>query len=156
MGGKQGSNFYVNEYTKQEASMKWFKWIGIMSALLLIVSCFTPWVYIAMGNITVSGIDSTGTSFGKPGLLHFILSGIYILFMLVPKIWTKRANLLVCAFNLGWSIRNFIIISACYMGECPQKKSGLYLIVIASSLMLLASFFPDMKLKEEEEEASKN
>jgi len=130
---------------------KWMKWIGLMSAILLVVSCFTPWVYIAMKNITVSGIDSTGTSFGKPGFLHFILAGIYTVFTLIQKVWTKRANLLVCGFNLAWSIRNFIIISACYMGECPEKKSGLYLIVFASALMLLASFFPDMELKETDE-----
>ena len=128
--------------------MKWIKWMGIMAALLLIASCFTPWVFIAMKNITVSGVDATGTSFGKPGYLHFILSGLFICFMLIPKIWTKRANLLVCGFNLAWSIRNFIIISACYMGECPEKKPGLYLIIIASAIMLLASFFPDVKLKE--------
>src|SRR6187399_2777585 len=109
---------------------KWMKWIGLLSAVLLIVSCFTPWVYIAMKDVTVSGVESTGTAFGKPGYLHFILGGIYFLFMLIPKVWTKRANLLVCGFNLAWSIRNFIVISSCYMGECPEKKAGLYLIIV--------------------------
>ena len=135
---------------------KWMKWIGLLSAVLLIVSCFTPWVYIALKDITVSGVDSTGTAFGKPGFLHFILSGIYILFMLIPKVWTKRANLLVCGFNIAWSIRNFIVVSSCYMGECPEKKFGLYLIVISSALMMLSSCFPDMQLKETDEVKSEN
>jgi len=130
--------------------MRWMKWIGLMSAVLLIVSCFTPWVVIESRNITVSGVDATGTNFGKPGYFHFVMAGIYIIFTLVPRVWSQRSNLLICAFNLAWAIRNFIIISACRMGDCPGKKSGLYLSLLASSIMLLASFFPDIKLKNQD------
>ncbi|MBS1610215.1 MAG: hypothetical protein JSS70_15945 [Bacteroidetes bacterium] len=126
--------------------MRWMKWIGILSALLLVVSCFTPWVFIASKNITVSGVDATGTNFGKPGYFHFIMAGIYILFTLVPKVWTQRSNLLICAFNIGWAVRNFIIIPTCQMGDCPEKKSGLYFTLLASILMLVASLFPDIKI----------
>ena len=127
--------------------MRWMKWIGLLSALLLIISCFMPWVFIESKNITISGVDATGTNFGKPGYFHFIMAGIYIIFTLIPRVWSQRSNLLICAFNLAWAIRNFIIISACRMGECPAKEPGLYLSLFASALMLLSAFFPDIKLK---------
>ena len=133
--------------------MRWMKWIGLLSAVLLIVSCFTPWVFIESKNITISGVDTTGTSFGKPGYFHFIMAGIYIIFTLIPRVWSQRSNLLICAFNLAWAIRNFIIISACRMGECPAKERGLYLSLLASALMLLSSFFPDIKLKSGDNQA---
>jgi hypothetical protein len=78
------------------------------------------------------------------------MAGIYIIFTLIPRIWSQRSNLLICAFNLAWAIRNYILISTCRMGECPEKKSGLYLSLLASALMLLASFFPDVKIKAED------
>ncbi len=125
------------------------KWLGLAAALVLVFSCFLPWVYIESREITVTGIDSTGTNFGKPGYLHFVMAGIFILFVLIPRIWAKRANLLVTALNIGWALRNFFIITACEGGECPVKKAGLFLALGCSILMLLAALFPDMKVPEE-------
>jgi hypothetical protein len=130
--------------------MRWMKWIGLMAAILLIISCFTSWVVIESRNLVISGVDATGTNFGKPGYFHFILTGLFLIFLLTPKIWAKRSNLLIGAVNIAWAIRNFIIITACHMGECPEKKSGIYLAVFASAMMLLSSFFPDIKLKSPE------
>jgi hypothetical protein len=127
--------------------MRWIKWIGFMAAVLLAASCFTPWVIIESKNITVSGVDATGTNFGKPGYFHFIMTALFIICLMIPRVWAKRSNLLICAFNIAWAVRNFIIISACRMGECPEKKSGLYVTLFASVVMLLCSFFPDIKLK---------
>ena len=123
-----------------------------MAAVLLVVSCFTPWVIIESKNIVVSGVDSTGTNFGKPGYFHFIMTTLFVVFLLIPRVWAKRSNLLICAFNIAWAVRNYIIISACQMGECPEKKSGLYLTLFASAVMLLSSFFPDIKLKIQDKE----
>jgi hypothetical protein len=125
------------------------KWIGLVAVILLVVSCFTPWVIIASKNITVSGVDATGTNFGKPGYVHFVLSFFFILFHLVPKIWAKRWNMLIVALNIAWAIRNYFIISACRDGECPEKQIGLYLVLSASVLMLVSALFPDVKLTEE-------
>ncbi|HEU4576120.1 MAG TPA: hypothetical protein VFS36_14045 [Chitinophagaceae bacterium] len=129
--------------------MRWMKWIGLLSVLLLLISCFTPWVLIASKQMVISGVDATGTNFGKPGYFHFFLSFFYVLFTFIQRVWAKRFNLLVSGLNIAWAIRNYIIISACQMGECPEKQSGIYLIVLASALMLLAAVFPDVKLKEE-------
>jgi hypothetical protein len=125
--------------------MRYMKWIGLAAALLLIVSCFSPWVFIESRNITVSGIDTTGTNFGKPGYFHFIMTGFFLLFNFVQKVGFKRANLLIAALNLGWAIRNYFIISVCMGGDCPIKKTGIYLMLLASILMMLSALFPDMK-----------
>ena len=129
--------------------MRYMKWIGLVAVILLVVSCFLPWVIIISKNIVVSGIDSTGTNFGKPGYTHFVLSFFFIIFHFIPKLWAKRVNLLIVALNIAWAIRNFFIISMCREGECPEKQIGLWLVILASVLMLIAALFPDVKLKVE-------
>lgn len=129
--------------------MQFMKWVGVIAVLLLILSCFIPWVYIASGQITISGVESTGTNFGKPGYFHFLMAPLFLFFHLVPKVWAKRWNLLIVALNLAWAVRNFFIISACQGGECPEKKAGIYLVVLASVLMLVSALFPAIKLKED-------
>ena len=129
--------------------MRYMKWIGLLAVILLVVSCFTPWVIIESKNIIVSGIDSTGTKFGKPGYFHFVFGSFFIIFHFIPKIWAKRSNLLVVALNIAWAIRNYFIISTCRDGDCPAKQTGLYLVLIASALMLASALFPDIKLEQE-------
>ena len=124
------------------------KWLGVSGGILLIISCFTTWVFIASKNITVTGIDAEGTSFGKPGYLHFVLTFFFLVFTLVPRVWAKRANLLVVALNLAWAIRNYFVISTCRFGDCPEKHTGLYLVIIASVIMFISALFPDMKSEE--------
>ena len=128
--------------------MRFMKWIGFAAATVLAVSCFFPWIFIESKNITVSGIDATGTSFGKPGYFHFLMIVSFLLFNFTPKLWAKRSNLLITALNLAWAVRNYIIISTCQMGDCPVKKTAIFLIIPASVLMLTAALFPDMKMPE--------
>ena len=123
------------------------KWIGLFAAVLLIASCFLPWVIITSKNIVVTGVDSTGTNFGKPGYAHFLLSFFFIIFHLIPKLWAKRWNLVIVALNIAWAVRNFLIISMCREGECPEKKIGLWLVMLGSVLILIAALFPDIRLK---------
>jgi hypothetical protein len=125
------------------------KWIGLLGVLLLVVSCFLPWVVITSRNIIVSGVDSTGTNFGKPGYSHFVLSFFFVIFHLIPRVWAKRWNLIVVALNIAWVVRNYFVISMCREGDCPEKQIGLWLVLLGSVLMLLAALFPDIKLKEE-------
>ena len=129
--------------------MRYMKWIGLLAVVLLVVSCFLPWVIITSQNIVVSGVDATGTNFGKPGYAHFVLGFFFIVFHFIPKLWAKRINLLIVALNIAWGIRNYLIISMCRSGECPEKQIGLWLVVAASVLMLIAALFPDIHLKDE-------
>ena len=132
--------------------MRHMKWFGLLAVILLVGSCFSPWVIIPSKNIVVSGVDSPGTNFGKPGYAHFVLSFFFIIFHFIPKLWAKRVNLLIVALNIAWAIRNYFIISMCREGECPEKQIGLWLVLLASVLMLIAALFPDVQLKEEKKE----
>ena len=129
--------------------MRLMKWIGIVAAILLTISCFTPWVVIESKNITISGIDATGTNYGKPGYFHIIMALLFLLFSLIPKVWAKRCNLFIIAMNFAWAIRNYFVIAACQGGDCPEKKTGIYLVVLSSVLMLAAALFPDVKLSDQ-------
>lgn len=128
--------------------MRYLKWIGLAAALLLIVSCFTPWVIIASKQITVSGVESAGTNFGKPGYINLVMAALFIPLTLIPRVWAKRLNLAVVAVNLAWTARNYFVLGTCSGGECPDRQTGLYLLVLATLLMLVSALFPDMEVKQ--------
>lgn len=134
--------------------MRWMKWAGLAAAIVLIVSCFSTWVTIPSKSIVISGVDATGTSFGKPGYFNLLMTLFFIVCTLLPKIWAKRINLLFTGMNLAWAIRNYFVISACQGGECPEKHAGLFLVLVASLLMLASSLFPDIELPGEKGKAS--
>jgi hypothetical protein len=128
------------------APMRYMKWFGLAAAVLLTISCFTPWVIIESRHITVSGVDASGTNYGKPGYFHFVLVFMFLVCTVVPKVGFKRLNLFVTALNLGWAIRNFFVLSTCSGGECPARQMGLWLALMASVIMLVSALFPDMKI----------
>ncbi|MBD0368379.1 MAG: hypothetical protein ICV51_00875 [Flavisolibacter sp.] len=121
--------------------MHWRKILALCTALLLIVSCFLTWVTIPSKNILVTGVQAEGTSFGKPGLMHLFLASVYIILVLLNKIWSKRLAFFLAALNIGWALRNFLLISACHMGICPEKHAALYLVLIASIAMMITVLF---------------
>ena len=132
--------------------MRYMKWIGLAAAVLLIVACFSPWVIIESRNITISGMDTTGSKFGKPGYLHLLMVFFFLIFHFTPRLWAKRFNLLVVGINTAWFIRNFFLITVCRGGECPERQSGLYMLLLATILMLVAALFPDMEITETKKE----
>ena len=75
------------------------KYLGIAAAMTLILACFLPWVNIH-GNLTVKGVDTTGTNFGKPGYLHLVFALFFLAFTLIQRLWAKRFNLLVIVFKM--------------------------------------------------------
>ena len=129
--------------------MRWMKWTGIVAAVLLVISCFLTWVVIVSRNIIVTGVNAGGTNYGKPGYFNLLMTLFFLAFTLTPKIWAKRINLLVTAMNLAWAVRNYFIISACSAGDCPEKHTGIFLLLLASVIMLLSSLVPDLKLPEQ-------
>lgn len=128
--------------------MRVLKWAGLVAALLLIISCFLPWVIIESRQITITGIDAPGTNYGRPGYFNLLMTIFFVLFTLVQRVWAKRANLLIVALNLAWAVRNYFILSTCQAGECPSRQTGIYLLLIASVTMLASGLFPDMKMKD--------
>jgi hypothetical protein len=132
--------------------MRIIKWLGVATGALLILSCFFSWVVIESKNIVVTGVDTKGTNFGKPAYLHIFFIVLYIVFLLVNKLWGYRVNIFISALNLGWAFRNFILIPACEGGECPQKKTGIYLIIFTSIALLIIAFFGSNKTYTSSEE----
>jgi hypothetical protein len=128
--------------------MKYSQLFGAVAVLALAAICFLPWSFIPDKNITVTGMSAPGTDFGKPGLMHLVLGVFLMAFFVIPRIWAKRSNVFIAAINLAWSIRNYILLSTCYMGECPQKRISLFLLLALCSFIQVMSFFPKIQVPE--------
>lgn len=128
--------------------MKYSQTIGILAAIGIIIISFLPWSFIPSIHLEIRGMQTAGTDFGKPALLNIILSGLAIIFFAIPTIWAKRWNVLFTAINMAWAVRNFILISTCIFGDCPEAKPALYLLLVFAGIMLLMSLLPRLhKLK---------
>jgi hypothetical protein len=127
--------------------MRYSNYLGVIACIILIIACFFPWAYIASIQTTLTGFDTPKTSFGKPGLLHTIVASISIVLFLLPAIWAKRTNVFLGAFNLAWAIRNFILLSQCELGECPEKKMGIFVALSASIALFILTLMPRVNIK---------
>lgn len=127
--------------------MKYSQQIGILAAIGLVISCFFPWSIIISKNLSISGFAAEGTSFGRPGLFHAIFCTASVLFFAVPRIWAKRTNVFIGAINLAWAIRNYILVSSCMLGECPEKQPALYVVLGCAIIMQLMVLFPNLQVE---------
>ena len=122
--------------------MKQSQTIGFVSALLIICICFLPWVTIVSKDLVITGMNAKGTDFGTPGKVNIFFTVIMAAFFALPKVWAKRTNVFLGALNFSWSIRNYIVLTTCMMGECPEKKPALIALVFLCGVTLLMTFFP--------------
>ena len=127
--------------------MKYSQWIGIAASLILVAACFLPWTYHPDLKKEFTGFFSENNVYGRPGRVFIVLAVAGIIFFLIPRIWAKRWNLLVTGLATAFAIRCFIMFSGCYRGICPEKKAGLWIMLIASLVMLVMAILPDIKLK---------
>ena len=127
--------------------MKHSQLIGNIAAVSILCICFFPWSYIPSAQVTVSGFHAEGTSFGKPGVLNCLLCLVAIVLFSIPAIWAKRTNVFIAALNLAWAFRNYLLLSFCMMGECPEKKIALYGLMGISIVMLVMTFLPKIDIK---------
>jgi hypothetical protein len=128
--------------------MKYANWIGVTGAIVLIAACFLPWAYYPDLDKHFTGFFSEKNMYGKPGKFLVFLSLVGGLLFIVPRVWAKRANILVTAIVLAFSIKSFMLFSACYHGTCPEKRLGIFLMLFAPVIMVIASIFPDIQLKD--------
>jgi hypothetical protein len=126
--------------------MKYSQTIGLAAALIMIGLCFLPWSFVASKQLVITGMDATGTNFGKPGLFNLILCTVLSFFFLVPRIWAKRTNVFIAAFNLAWSFRNYLLVTSCMMGECPEKKPAIFILLGLAIIAQLMALFPKMQV----------
>ncbi len=131
--------------------MKYSQLIGIFCCLSLVAVCTLPWSYVPGIDITLSGINgyvNDELNFGKQIIVHSFFSAILILFFLLPKIWAKRSNIFIAAVNLALAIKNSILFTFCREGICPEKRAGIFLLVITCALIQAMTFFPKMTITE--------
>ena len=124
--------------------MKYTQTIGIIASLIVLICSFLPWSIVVSEQITISGFETEGTRFGKPGLFLNFFTIIAIVLFLIPAIWAKRTNIFIGAIVFTWSLRNYILVSTCLMGECPVKQPALYTLVIASGLVMVMTLLPKL------------
>jgi hypothetical protein len=130
--------------------MRYSKWIGLLAAVTVLIICYQPWIYVPFVQLEIGGMYASGKqNFGRPGLVNMIMTGASVMMFLLPFIWAKRTNIFLCAFNIAWAFRNYILLTKCYAGDCPVIKPGLYILLLASLLLLAMSFVPDIKITEE-------
>ncbi len=127
--------------------MKYSKWIGIITALILIVACFMPWTFHADVNKTFTGFFSEQDMYGKPGKFLVIFSILSILLLLINKVWAKRVHIFLAAVIISYAFKTYVLYTSCYNAYCPEKKPGIYLVLIAAVLMLIVAVFPEDNLK---------
>ena len=129
--------------------MKHSQTIGIVASILLIGTCMLPWIEIPNIKITIDGLHgyvNEKFTFGTQIKPHAFFSIIAIILFYINALWAKRTNIFICFLSISWAIKNFILMSLC-RPECPVIKPGLYLLVFFSSVMLLMSFLPKIKIE---------
>jgi hypothetical protein len=119
---------------------------GVLSAIALIICCFIPWVHYNNINETFTGYHvvkfAGGSYYGKAGIIITFISVVILSFMLMPRLWAKRANLFLAALLFAYCVRTYVLFTgALFEGEV-EKLAGIYLIVILSFLVLLGAVFP--------------
>ena len=124
---------------------------GIIACIILLLSCFMPWAFYADIHETFTGFYSFQNQYGKPGKFLSVLAMIAFALMMLPKIWAKRANLFVCALAVGYAIKTYILFTSCYNAYCPEKKAGIFIMLLSTIIMLVSSAFPDLKINKQKE-----
>ncbi len=130
--------------------MKYYKVIGPLACIALVVSCFLPWAYYPDLNKSFTGFFTEQNVYGKPGMVFSFFAATSLVLIFVNKIWAKRTLIFFAALNLGYLLKTYVIFTSCYKGYCPQKEYGLYCVIISSVVLLLVSFFPDIKVGDNE------
>src|SRR5687768_965566 len=121
--------------------MRWMKWLSILAGLVMIASCFFTWIVVPEKGITISGINAEGTTYGRPGYVNLILCSLFIVLTLVPRVWAKRCNLGVAAVNVSWTFRNYLLLSRCEAGDCPQIQPMFWVFIVSSLVIMTGALF---------------
>jgi hypothetical protein len=127
--------------------MKYYKWIGWCASALLILSCFIPWAYYADLNKNFTGFFSEQNMVGKPAMVFIFFGIVCLVLIYLDKVWAKRIHIFLAALNIGYLIKTYILFTSCYNAYCPEKKFGLYLLILSSAVLMIVSIFPNTKVE---------
>ena len=128
---------------------RYSKWITLFAAILMIIACYLPWAFYPDLNKSFTGFFSENNIYGKPAKLLISFAVFNVLAQFVNSVFMKRVNLLLMALGFAYAIKSYIVFAECYKGYCPQKQIGLYLMVVASAILLITSVLPSGTLNTE-------
>jgi hypothetical protein len=131
---------------KQITDMKWLKRLGLAAAALGIVACFLPWAYYPDLQKSFTGFQTEQNIYGKPGGVLTFLFVCCAVFLLIPRIWAKRLNLIFAGLLVAYCVKCYLLFTACYRGNCPVKEGGMFILLLSAALVMLAALLPDMPL----------
>ena len=120
------------------------------ACLLLIAVCFMPWTYHADLQKSFTGFFSEKDAYGKPGkfITFFCLASFFLI--MAQKIWAQRVLLFVAGTLMAYSIKTYILYTSCYNAYCPDKKAGIYLLLVLSIIIFASALFSDVKISSAE------
>jgi hypothetical protein len=131
--------------------MKYYKWIGWCAAALLIASCFMPWTFYADLNKSFTGFFTERNMYGKPGMFFTFFGALSVVLVYLDKIWAKRIHIFLAALNIGYLVKSYILFTSCYNAYCPEKKFGLYFLILSSVALMVVAVSPNMPLAGEKD-----
>lgn len=111
-----------------------------------------PWTYYADINKTFTGFFSENNAYGKPGKFLIVFAIASCVLILVSRLWAKRAHIFLSALFAGYAIKTYILFTSCYNAYCPEKKYGIYLMILSCFSILIVAIFPGMKIVKEKRE----
>jgi hypothetical protein len=115
------------------------KMIGLVSAVLMIVGAFLPWVNTEVMGMSESTSGFMGSGKGAPGALTVIFGVLCAIFIFLDKKWSNIAAMVLAILSIAWVLERFATIKE-KIGAIPNlgmfsvKVSmglGLYLIIAA-------------------------
>ncbi|MGN6803316.1 MAG: hypothetical protein ACTHJN_15550 [Ginsengibacter sp.] len=127
--------------------MKYYKPLGFLASIVLVISCFLPWAYYPDLQKSFTGFFTEQNMYGKPGMVFVFFAVASVILIFINKIWAKRTLIFFAALNAGYLLKTYVIYTSCYRGYCPEKQYGIYLLIISCVTLLVVSFFPDLKVK---------
>ena len=126
--------------------MKYYRLLGILFCITLIVSCFLPWTWHADLHKAFTGFYSEQNIYGKPGKFMVFYGVVSAIMILMNRVWAKRVHLFMAALFLGYAIKSYILFSSCYNAYCPEKQYGLYLMMGSTIAIMIIAVFPKLKI----------
>jgi len=127
--------------------LKYTSFIGIAAAFLLIICCFLPLAYYPDLRENFTGFYSKQNNYGRPGIAFIFLSLVSVILFLIPRLGAIRANQFVAVLIFAYSLKTYIIFSACYYSVCPLVKPGLVGIVLFSIIILVCTLLSKANIK---------
>lgn len=121
----------------------------------MVGACFMSWAYYPDLQKEFTGFFSEQNIYGRPGKVFVFFAVINVVLFLIPRVWAKRANILAAGMAFAFGVKSYILYTACYRGICPERRAGIFLVVLGAVIVLVASLLPDLPVRTGDEAKEK-